>query len=111
MTRSAIQNPDSEVYVSSVSLWEIALKARVGKLDLGTVSTDDLIGLTEEMGLELISLAPEEALSCGKLEESSHFDPFDLMLIWQAIGRKLTMISKDNEFGKFVPHGLKLLWK
>ena len=110
MTRSAIRNPDNDVYVSSVSFWEIALKARLGKLDLGSIKTDDLIGLSEEMGMELISLAPEEAVSYGKLEESSHFDPFDRMLIWQAIGRSLTMISKDSEFGKFVPHGLKLLW-
>lgn len=111
MTRSAIRNPDNEVYVSSVSLWEIALKSRIGKLDLGSVASDELIELSEEMGMELISLTPDEAVSYGKLEEDSHFDPFDRMLIWQAIGRRLTIISKDSEFGKFVPFGLKLLWK
>ena len=110
-TKTAIRNPDNDVYISSVSLWEIAIKARIGKLDLGNIETDDLIGLSEKMGIELISLTPEEAISYGKLEENSHFDPFDRMLIWQAIGRKLTIISKDGEFSKFVPHGLKLLWK
>jgi len=109
--RAEIQNPKNEVFISSVNLWEIAIKTRIKKIDLGSVQVDDLIGLAEEMGVQLISLLPEEAISYGKLEESSHFDPFDRMLIWQAISRKYTMISKDSEFEKFVPHGLRLLWK
>ena len=72
---------------------------------------DDLIELAEEMGIQLIGLSPEEAITYGKLEENSHCDPFDRMLIWQAISRKYTVISKDAEFVKFVPYGLKLLWK
>ena len=110
-TRAAIRSQENDVYVSSVSLWEIAIKSRIGKLDLGNIETDELIGHAETMGMELIGLTPEEAISYARLEEDSHFDPFDRMLIWQAIGRKLTMISKDGDFKKFVPHGLKLLWK
>jgi PIN domain nuclease of toxin-antitoxin system len=110
-TKLAVINPDNDVYVSSVSLWEIAIKNRLGKLDLGDVETGELIGLSEKMGFELIGLTPTEAITYGNLEENSHFDPFDRMLIWQAIGRKLTMVSKDSNFGKFIPHGLKLLWK
>ena len=109
--RVEIQNPKNEVFISAVNLWEIAIKTRIKKIDLGSVQIDDLIAFAEEMGIQLISLSPEEAISYGKLEESSHFDPFDRMLIWQAITRKYTMISKDSEFGKFVPHGLRLLWK
>ena len=110
-TRFAIKSQENDVYISSVSLWEIAIKSRIGKLDLGNVEPDELIGHAETMGMELIGLTPEEAISYARLEENSHFDPFDRMLIWQAIGRKMTMISKDNDFKKFVPHGLKLLWK
>jgi len=106
-----IRNPKNEVYISAVNLWEISIKTRIKKIDLGGVSIDDLIGLAEDMGIQLISLSPEEAVSYGKLEEASHFDPFDRMLIWQAISRNYTMISKDSEFEKFVPHGLRLLWK
>ncbi len=110
-TKVAIRNSDNDVYVSSVTLWEIAIKARIGKLELDKIETDDLIELSEKMGIELIGLTPEEAISYGKLEENSHFDPFDRMLIWQAINRNLTMVSKDSEYKKFVPYGLKLLWK
>lgn len=105
------KNPENEIYISSVSLWEISIKSRIKKIDLGTVEVADLIGLAEEMGIQLISLLPEEAVSYGKLQGNSHFDPFDRMLIWQAISRKLTIISKDSEFKKFIPDGLKILWK
>jgi len=106
-----IRDPRNEVFISSVNLWEISIKARIKKIDLGGVQLGELIGLSEEMGIQLIGLSPEEAITYGNLEENSHFDPFDRMLVWQAISRKLTMISKDPEFSKFVPHGLKLLWK
>lgn len=110
-TRGVICDAENDVYVSSVSLWEISIKTRLRKLDLGAIGVDDLIGLSEEMSFQLIGLSPEEAVTYGRLEEDSHFDPFDRMLIWQALHRKMTVISKDAAFSKFVPHGLKLLWK
>jgi len=109
-TQALLRNPDNEVFVSAVSLWEIAIKARLGKLHLGSIHPDELIGLAGQMGMTLLGLAPEEAASYGKLEEDSHFDPFDRMLIWQAICRRMTMVSKDAEFRKFIPHGLTLQW-
>ena len=39
------ENPDNEIFISAVSLWEISIKTRIGKMDLGGVSTDDLIPL------------------------------------------------------------------
>jgi len=110
-TRSKIKSRENEISVSAVSLWEIAIKTRIKKLDLGPIKLEDLIPYAEKMGFELISLTPEEAISYVKLEEKSHFDPFDRMLIWQAIQRNMTMVSKDEDFQKFKKHGLKLLWQ
>lgn len=110
-TKANIINPDNEIYVSSVSLWEIAIKTRIKKLSLGSIEIENLIPYAGKMGMELISLTPEESISYVKLEEDSHFDPFDRMLIWQSIHRNMTMISKDGNFEKFKKHGLKLLWK
>lgn len=62
------------------------------------------------MNFQTINLSAEEAISYHELVESSHNDPFDRMLIWQSISRKYTLISKDKEFPKFIPYGLKLLW-
>ena len=110
-SRNAIETPTTEVFVSSVSLWEISIKSRLGKLSLVDLSTDDLIPSVIGMGFVLIALTPDEAVTQGNLTENTHFDPFDRMLIWQAITRKMTLVSGDPEFSRFIPDGLKLLWK
>jgi PIN domain nuclease of toxin-antitoxin system len=104
------EDPDNEVFLSAVSLWEISIKTRRKRLDLGGVSNKDLISLAEKMGIRPIELSPAEAATYGNLKEDTHFDPFDRMLIWQAISRKLTLVSGDKEFMRFAKDGLKLLW-
>lgn len=108
---SETENPDNEIFVSAVSLWEIAIKTRIGKMDLGGVSTDDLIPLAGKMDIATLSLNPNEAITYVRLKESAHNDPFDRMLIWQAISRKMTLVSGDKNFKHFAKDGLKLLWK
>jgi len=111
VSRRAAQDRENEVFVSSVSLWEISIKARLGKIDLIGLTTDDLIPSALQMGFKLIDLSPEEAVTQGNLKEDTHFDPFDRMLIWQAILRDLTLVSRDPEFVRFKKDGLKLLLK
>ncbi|MEP6787771.1 MAG: type II toxin-antitoxin system VapC family toxin, partial [Acidobacteriota bacterium] len=62
-------------------------------------------------GFTPIALTPDEAVTQDNLKENTHFDPFDRMLIWQAISRKMTVVSGDPEFRRFTSDGLKLLWK
>ena len=108
--RESIINPENEIYVSAVTFWEISIKARVNKLSLAPLETEDLIPAAEQMQFELIELTPAEAISYHHLAETEHSDPFDRMLIWQAISRGMALISKDSAFKKFVPTGLNLLW-
>jgi len=105
-----IRNPKNGIYVSAVTFWEIAIKSRIGKLDLDGLMPDDLPPIAEEMEFQLIGLTPEEAISYGNLKENRHKDPFDRMLIWQAISRNMIMISKDQAFRNFIEYGLKLIW-
>lgn len=109
--RSAIEAPDNEIFVSAVSFWEIATKFRKGKLDLDGLQPIDFVDKAAAMEIEIIPLAADEAATVNNLIEQTHFDPFDRMLIWQAIHRKLTLISRDPEFQNFEPDGLKLIWK
>ena len=106
----AIKNPDNEIFVSAVSLWEIAIKVRIQKLNLDTVRPDELIALAEKMQFQLMSLSAEEAVSYYQLNENTHHDPFDRMLIWQSISRNIALISKDKQFKNFIPYGLQLVW-
>ena len=105
-----IKNPKNEIYVSAVNFWEISIKTRLKKLNLDKIEPEELLNLAEKMDFQVISLTPEEAITYHKLKEETHNDPFDRMLIWQSISRNMTIISKDQEFYKFVPYGLKLIW-
>jgi len=109
-TRNIVEDPESEVFVSSVSFWEIAIKVRSKRLAPGGSPSSSPVEAAESMGFSPITLTPVEAATQGNLTEDSHFDPFDRMLIWQAIQRDLTLISRDPEFAKFKKDGLKLLW-
>ena len=107
--RAVLEDSQNQFFVSSVSFWEMAIKIRNGRLEpIGT--WDDPIGVVDALGFETISLSPEEAATSKNLTEDTHFDPFDRMLIWQAVSRKLTLVSGDREFERFIPDGLKLLW-
>ena len=109
--RSEIEDANNLIFVSAVSFWEIAIKFRKGRLDLDGLQPVDFIDKATAMDIDVIPLSPEEAATVNTLIEQSHFDPFDRMLIWQAIHRKLTLISRDPEFRNFESDGLKLVWK
>lgn len=107
--RRAIEDRTNQAFVSAIGLWEITIKVRIGKLDLGW--DDDLITVALNAGIEPLPLTAEESATFGELTEPSHNDPFDRMLIWQAIQRDMILVSGDPEFKKFKSHGLRLLWK
>src|ERR1700753_1148433 len=82
-----LENADNTIFVSAISFWEIALKFSVGKLELQKILPNEFPTAAMEMGFELISLSPAESASHYELIITSHKDPFDRMLIWQAIQR------------------------
>lgn len=106
-----IEDSSQEVFLSAVSLWEMAIKLRSGRLDIGGRSATEVLEEARNMDVNVISLDPDEAATHGSLTEDTHFDPFDRMLIWQAIQRDMILVSKDPEFEKFKADGLRLLWK
>ena len=109
--RTVIENTSTEVFVSAVTFWEIGIKLRSKRLSVGGKTATDLIDEAQNMGFFIIHLGADEAASQQNISEDTHFDPFDRMLIWQAITRKMTLISGDSEFRRFAHDGLKLLWK
>jgi PIN domain nuclease of toxin-antitoxin system len=105
-----IKNPDNQVLVSAVSLWEIALKFAIGKL---TVDFDikDIPEYCQMMNFELIPLEPTEALNSLQLpKKKNHNDPFDRMLIYQCIKNEYTLISSDAKIKSYKENGLKYIW-
>ena len=106
----AVADTDNDVFVSSVSFWEISIKARNKRLAPIGREPSTLVAAAETMGFLPIPITPVDAATQGSLKEDTHYDPFDRMLIWQAISRKLTLVSGDKEFSRFRKVGLKLFW-
>jgi len=108
--RERITDPENSVAVSLVTFWEISLKYALGKLELVDTKPEDLPGAAEDMGIDILQVSPHEAASFHNLPKLAHKDPFDRLIIWQAIQQKMTLISKDKEFKDYRKLGLKIHW-
>ena len=104
-----IEEPSNSVFVSSVSFWEISLKFSLNKLELKGVTPDELPDIAEKMNFEILNLRPDDAASFYRLPRIPHKDPFDRMIIWQAIREKMVLISKDHKISAYQEFGLNLL--
>lgn len=107
---AVLSDADSRIYVSSVTFWEIALKTSIGKLTLTGCESDELPEIASRLGYSHLSLEADEAAAFHRLPRRKHKDPFDRMLIWQAIYRQLVLISKDGAFEKYRTLGLQAIW-
>ena len=105
-----LQDPKQTVYVSVISVWEISLKYSIGKLDLQGVTPDAFPDLILQTGFELLPLAAQDAATFHNLARLEHKDPFDRLLIWQAISHKLVFVSQDKACAAYRKQGLKVVW-
>ena len=104
-----IEKSGNRIFVSTITFWEIALKFSLGKLELEGIKPDALPEFAHKMSFELLSLSAEDAASFYHLPRITHKDPFDRMLIWQAIREKMVLISKDSKMATYEDYGLKIL--
>ncbi len=102
----AIQDPDATKYVSIVSFWEIAIKLSLGKIKLD-MAYQDLQQHVSVNGFEILPITFEHTIELTTLD-FHHRDPFDRIIIAQALIEKLVLITKDSIFDKY--NNLKLLW-
>jgi len=105
-----IKSPNNDVAVSVVTFWEISLKYALGKLELTGVKPEELPDFAAQMNLEILPITAAEASTFHKLPRLSHKDPFDRIIIWQAIQRKMTLVSKDRDFKAYRKFGLRTFW-
>ncbi len=109
--RQAIEDTDNTVYVSAATHWEISLKYALGKLVLTNVLPDALPDISRQMGFEIMDLDADTASTFYKLPRTTHKDPFDRLVVWQAIKKKVTLITKDKSIGAYRKIGLRTLWR
>jgi PIN domain nuclease of toxin-antitoxin system len=81
-----------KVYISSASLWESAIKSGIGKLD---VNQEELVAGILESGFTELPVRSEHTVALLRLE-NHHKDPFDRMLIAQALSEPLHFLTADS---------------
>jgi PIN domain nuclease of toxin-antitoxin system len=89
------QNTSNAVYLSSVSVWEIIVKHQLGKLPLPSAADDFIKQQCEKHFVEYLSLDEKAVFNLSRLP-NHHRDPFDKMLICQAIAHDLTILTSDK---------------
>ena len=91
-----IGNRENQVYLSAASSWEISIKYKLGKLPLPMSPSEYVISRMNACGFSHLSINHQHALLAGSLP-LHHHDPFDRMLIAQAIFEEMTLITVDNK--------------
>lgn len=104
--RDAMLSEQSEVRVSAVSGYEVAIKKAIGKLPTLVGSLTQLEGAVLEQGFEFLKLSFQHARAAGELP-LLHRDPWDRMLIAQALSEELTLVSNEELFDAY---GVSRLW-
>ncbi len=92
--REAFTDPTNDVYLSAISSWEIALKHALGELALPEQPTVLVPEMRARLRVEALALDEPAALAIAQLPDL-HRDPFDRMLICQAIMGGLTLVTPD----------------
>ena len=105
-SRQMIADDDNDVLVSAASAWEITTKHRNGKLPEAEALAVDIVGAIASQGFEELPVTVAEAARAGALPGPLR-DPFDRMLIAQALSRSLVLISNDPLFDRY---GVRRLW-
>jgi len=109
--KAVIINPDNQIFVSILTYWEISLKFAIGKLALKGITPEELVQKAKEINIETLDVSEDEVSTFYKLPRLKHMDPFDRLIILQAINRNIVLISKDKQLKDYQRFGLKILWK
>jgi len=98
--RSAIENAANEVYLSPVSIWEAIIKHQIGKLPLPHPPEIYLPLQRKNHSISSLPLDESSIVQLGQLPPI-HRDPFDRILICQAIRHNLTLVTVDHAFPSY----------
>src|SRR5271163_427900 len=98
--RSAIADADNETFVSAASAWEISIKYKQGRLPTAANFVADLYEAVARHGFSAVPITIHHGNRAGALP-LFHKDPFDRMLIAQALAESLTLVSNERLFDNY----------
>ena len=104
--RELFVDPENEIYLSAVSAWEISAKHALGKLPLPDSPAKYVPAQRKKHGIETLQLDEEAALHLNRLPVL-HKDPFDRMLVCQAIAQGLVILTPDRLIAQYA---VRTMW-
>jgi PIN domain nuclease of toxin-antitoxin system len=104
--RKVIASKANDVLISAASAWEIATKVRLGKLPIAIDLAHDFSAYLQRERFETLAVSAEHGIRAGLLP-GPHKDPFDRMLIAQALAENLVIVSNDSVFDGY---GVERAW-
>ena len=104
-TKKIIENSENNCYVSIATYWEIAIKHSLGRLNLDS-DLENIFQIIEKTGFEILPITTNQILINAGLPHH-HQDPFDRIIIAQAIIEDLKIVTKD---GQFENYQVSLVW-
>lgn len=106
--RAVLSDQKNEIFVSAASIWEIATKVRIGKLSLPeTILSRGVARWIVEDGFAVLPVRGDHAERAG-LMEIDHRDPWDRMIMAQALIEGLTIVGSDKVFAA---NGAPTIWR
>lgn len=100
-----VYNENNQIYVSIVSLWEIAIKSSIGKLKIKN-SMQEIAGICSQYKIELLAINPMHLDPIADLPQI-HGNPFDRLIISQALVENLTIVTRDSIIPKY---NVNVIW-
>jgi len=104
--RGIMENGREEIYFSAASVWELSIKARLGKLRLPGPPAQCIPAFMAKQGLRPLPVTHLHAVKVYDLP-LHHQDPFDRLIIAQAITEEMTVLTSDRDFRKYA---VDVLW-
>jgi PIN domain nuclease of toxin-antitoxin system len=104
--KSVIGDKSNEIFLSAVSTWEMAIKIAIGKLTLAGPLQPFVLSQITQYQFKSLPITYDHTYLVQTLP-LHHNDPFDRLLIAQAMVEGLTILTAD---GKFAPYGIQTLW-
>ena len=104
--RNVISNPENDILISAASAWEIATKHRLGRLPGAEAVVHDVVGCIVSQGFQELPITARHGERAGRLP-GPHRDPFDRMLIAQAMTFDFPLVSIETLFDRY---GVNRIW-
>lgn len=94
--QTILENLENELYLSTASIWELAIKHKIGRIHIPV----NFMDILNENQIEILDIIPRDAFLTADLPDI-HQDPFDRIIIAQAKHRQLTVITRDKHILKY----------